>query len=214
MFLVTGGLRAETSDAFGFVRLVNVVSMSEGVIHLTLDEKDLAPNGYKTGHISRGVRLEAGVHGITARHPRIASGTTQLDIKAGQTLNVIVFTERVPSTKLGEPPAWRFRFLKMKQESVEVGNRLSFVSVSDQNEVKFQIQRGDSKAESFALERFSVSRLDLGEADGGIQVFDKRKLLIAVSPEAPSHSVVVIFDDAEGNLSAIVFDDSEFSIAG
>jgi len=214
VLLVMPGLHAETPVELGFVRLVNVVSQPEGATHFRIGEKDLAENGYRTGYISDGIGLEPGPHTITARHPGIPSSATQLEIKAGETLTVIAFSESIPAKKLGDPPTWRFRFLKLKQESVDAGNRFSFVSVSIQNEVKFQIRRGEGKAEGFALERFSISQLDLGESDDGVHIFDKKKPLVSAVPESPSHSVVVIFDGPDGSLSALVFEDSEFSIAG
>lgn len=201
---------------FGFVRLVNVVAAGGGNTTYHVDGRSLYPKGYKFGQRTGGVPLEPGSAKLEVQKEGVETGKTTLDVVKDETTTLIAFSER-KEVEEDEPPAWKAKILKLRQTDVEKGYRLTVVSVCEQQEVPFVIATAARKVvENPTVKRFGTTSIDLGKTSGDVELrmTDGKTRLCLFAPDSPGNYVVVLYNDAEGNIKAMNFYDPKFVVAG
>ncbi|MEP4078621.1 hypothetical protein [Haloferula sp.] len=218
LMTMTGSVAAQDEEIpdFGFVRLVNVVAAGEGNTLYHVDGKSLYAKGYKFGQRTGGVPLEPGAVNLEVSKEGVEAGKTKLDVVKEETTTLIAFSEKM-EVEEGEPPKWKAKILKLKQRNAEKGFRLTVVSVCKQEEVPFMIATGALKSvDKPTVKRFMTTTLDLGDSRGDVELrlADGKTRLCLFAPDSPGNYVVVLYNDADGNIKAMNFYDPKFVVAG
>lgn len=199
----------------GFIRIVNAVAPGEGNTKVAVDGDDIFPKGYLLGQRTGGIGLAAGSHTIEVKKEGVQSGTTKISLATGETMTLIAFAERLPVEKLGDPPRWATKILRLRQSDPERGFRMTLVSVCGKPEVRVQAAvAGKAAIETAVVKRLAVASIDLGRNRAEVMVKVDDTIVTTVSPEDPGNYVVVLYEDPDGKTQAISFFDPKFVIAG
>ena len=199
----------------GFVRVVHVAAAGEGALQVKLDGGELRPQGYALGQFTGGLGLPAGEHAVELAKPGVASHREKLNLAAGETLTLVVYAEKLPPPREGEPPRWALRVRKLAAAAQTRGYWLTLLSVCPRDEVVVRTAiEAKRKMESTALGRFVPVTLDLGGRRGGVEVRLGDEALAEVPLDDPGNYVVLLYEDADGRVRALVFYDPKFEVAG
>lgn len=218
LIAVIGGVAAQEEEIpdFGFIRLVNVVAAGEGNTTFHVDGRSILPKGYKFGQRTGGVPIKPGNTKLEVMKDGVNTGKTTVDVQLGETTTLIAFAEKL-EVEEDEPPQWQAKVLKLKQKDVEKGFRLTVVSVCDQEEVSFMIAKSAlEELEKPSVKRFDMTSLNLGDSRGDVELrlADGKTQLCLFAPDSPGNYIVVLYNDAEGNIKAMNFYDPKFVAAG
>jgi hypothetical protein len=199
----------EPSAPTGFIRIANSIAPGTGNVNVLVDGNDIYPSGYKFGAVTGGVGLPPGAHSVTIRRAGVKEGTTKINVEKDQTVTLIPFAERVPATDQ-EPAHFAIRILRLKQKEVQGARSASFVSVSGSPELVAEL-----RAPSGTWARVPVKRLAIGETpilypEGYAPVRVNGKEMESIPIGEPGNYVVVLYDDAEGNIKTVNFRDFKF----
>ena len=200
--------RRRTRRRWSFIRIVNAISPGTGNAKFLIDGKDLFADGYQIGQTTGGYGVAVGTRTIEVRKEGLEKGSTQHKLAVGETITLIAFAEKIPPLKPEDPPKWRIKLLRLKQKDVQKGFNLTLVSVSQTEEVALQLNvRASRKQENASVSRLSVTTVDIGKSRSEVMVKYHDKALTTVSPDSRGNYVVVVYDNAEGQLEAINFYD-------
>lgn len=212
--LLACGLFAQTPEV-GFVRIVNAVAPGTGSATFLLDGRNLYPDGYKLGQDTGGYGVKAGGIEIEVRKEGVETGNTRVQLGIGETMTVIAFAERLPAKDEEEPPRWEIKLLRLKQQEVERGYGLSFISVCKDNETGVQVKiAGKEEAKAVFARRLAITKLEIGgrQVEVSVELGDRK--LTHVSTDSPGNYVVILYETADGVVEAISYYDPKFVIAG
>lgn len=205
----------EMPPKVGFLRIVNAIAPGIGTTRILIDGEDLFPQGYQLGQRSGGIGLPAGKHTVRLEKNGVESGTTQIDLKSGETLSLIGFAEKIPSPDGNHMSRWATKILRLKQSDPERGFRMTLLSVCDVDEVSVQaISPEKNEIQVANVKRLSTTSIDLGSTRSEAMMRVGGEILTTVSPDDPGNHVVVIYQDANGKILALTFFDPKFVIAG
>lgn len=215
LLLTAGTGWAQRTPDVGFIRLVNGIASGQGNVRLLIDGEDIFPEGYQLGQATGGLGLKAGAHTIEAKRDGVESGSTKIDLQAGETITLIAFAEKKTPDSPEEPPKWITKILRLKQSDPLRGYRMALISICDLPEVRVTANNlAKNTNETVYVKRLAVSMVDLGSSKGEAFVKDGERVLTTVSSDLPGNYVVILYQDQEGKLSAISFYDPKFVIAG
>lgn len=204
-----------TAPQVGFIRIVNAISPGNGNASFLINGRDLYKDGYALGQTTGGYGVKAGNIEVQVRKEGVATGTTRITLATGETMTVIAFAERVPSKNSDDPPKWEIKLLRLKQQDVESGYGVSFISVCKPEEIALDLTvEGRDRVEKAIAKRLSISKVALGTKRGEILVSHEDKVLTNISPDSPGNYVVIVFENAEGAIQALSYYDPRFVIAG
>lgn len=199
----------------GFLRMVHSVAHGTGRATMWVDGENIFPQGYELGQRTGGLGLKAGSHKITIKKDGVEAGTTQITLKAGETLTLIGFSEKQHPAHDGAPPVWKIRILRLKQSEPERGFRMSLVSVCDQDEVEIQAAiQGKNAVDRITVKKLSLTLVDLGRTRGEVLIKQGNTMVTTVSPEDQGNYVVVLYQNQQGKIMALTFFDPKFVVAG
>jgi len=209
-------LAAQDRPQVGFVRVVHALAPGEGTMQLLIDGENMFPKGYKLGQRTGGIGLAAGSRTIEVRKEGVEPGATKLPLESGETVTLVAFGVPIPADEVKEGgPKWTAKILKLKQQDVERGYRLTVVSVSGKPELAVKVAvEGKGKVEGLTVKRLATGTLDLGGVRGGVELRLGEEPLAFVSLDDPGNYVVVLYDDGEGKVCGLSFFDPRFVIAG
>ena len=219
LFLIpqSAGAQDEVRKA-GFFRIVNAVAPGTGNLFIKINGRELHEKGYREAQYSGGIGIGAGDHEITVEKAGVRSGTTRFQVEPGETLSLVAFAVRLEpdgDAEDGEPPPWGIRILRLKQQQVETGYRVSFVSVCEPEELGVQAAiHGRNEPAVVTLKRLDMRSVDLGERRLKVVVRHHGKKIAEVSPDSPGNYVVILYQDSGGEVRALSFHDPKFVIAG
>jgi hypothetical protein len=107
------------------------------------------------------------------------------------------------------------KILRLKQSDPERGFRMTLLSVCDLDEVKVDaIIPGKKDTPTTHVKRLSTAAIDLGSTRNEAMVKVGGKIISTVSPDEPGNHVVVLYQDAAGDIRALSFFDPKFEVAG
>jgi hypothetical protein len=215
LFPITNIQAQQETPPFGFVRIVNAVSHGNGNATFSLDQEDIYPSGYKLGQDCGGISIKKGSHSITVSKNGVNKGTTKIDVVTGETTTVIAFAELIPPVKKEDPPVWTIKLLKLKQKDVDNGYALTVVSVENTREIPVTLEMGfKGTTQNHTLIRLKPTYVSLGATRGDISIKMGKKNLTTVSPDTPGNYVVVLYQEENGETTAVYFFDPKFTVAG
>jgi hypothetical protein len=194
---------------FGFVRMLNAVSMGVGKLEFMIDAKAVRPDGYQLGNVTGGIALKPGICKILFRREGIREGETQVKVVANDTTILIPFAEQVPATE-NQPARWEIRILRLKQHEADDQRTASFVSVSCQPELRVEIRQSDGGWHPVFVKRLGIARAAIQQARGYLSVRCGERPLSAISVGASGNFVSVVYDDENGLLQSKTFQDYKY----
>lgn len=212
LILLASGLtsaREEQPPKLGFIRLLNAVSHGDGRIDFLIDGQNVRPKGYVTGNVTGGIPVTPGSHDILIRSEALGDATTKVHLPADATVTLIPFAEEIPATK-NEPARWVIRILKLKQEDPPTKRGATFVSVSRHPEIKVEIREPDGNWTPVHVKRLAIARAIIRQPRGYLAIRHNDAKLPSVSVAAAGNHVLVLYDDASGELRAKSFNDYKY----
>ena len=203
-----------SSSEVGFLRIINAITHGHGTTRVLIDGEDLYPKGYQLGQRSGGIGLAAGSHTVTFEKNGVKSGTTKIDLPAGETISLIGFAEKIPADHDDGPARWITKILRLKQSDPERGYRMTLLSVCEVDEVTVEAIASGKNIATAHLKRLSSTHIDLGNSRSEAMVKVGGRIITTVSPDEPGNHVVVLYQDEAGKVRALTFFDPKFVIAG
>ena len=217
LLAATGMLSAQNRERpeVGFVRIVNAVSPGTGKATFIVNGRNLYADGYALGQTTGGYGVKAGDLEIEVRKEGVQTGSTSVRLGNGETLTVIAFAERVPPKKEDDPPMWAIKLLRLKQQDVERGYGVSIVSVcrAEETAVDLAVEGREQPERAFA-KRLKITTVELGRTRGEIMIRMGDKTIGNISPDSPGNYVVILYENADGEIQALSYYDPKFVIAG
>lgn len=193
----------------GFIRLVNAAAGGDGNLVLSIDGEAVYAKGYKLGQTSGGIGLAAGRHRIELRKDGMKPLNETVELKAGSTVSLVVFTEKEESP----PYAWRLRLMQMTAQEAS-GYRLCCLSLCRREELSLAASVDGKKPLSLPLQRGAAASLALGGQRGRVSVKVAGLAAADIDLDDPGNYMLVIFDDANGQVRCLSYYDPVFSRAG
>jgi len=200
---------AARADKLGFVRLVDAVAPGQDKLQLLIDGEAMNPDGYKLGDVTGGIGLKPGAHEITIRRPGVSEGITRLNLIADNTVTLIPFAEQVPATD-ASPAHWAMRILRLRQMEPVTKRTATFVSVSQAPEHAVEIAAPNGNWTTVYVKRLAIARAPILYPEGYVPLRGKSGKLPSIPVGEPGNYVVVLFDDAAGNMRAINLQDYKY----
>lgn len=205
----------DNARQIGFYRFINAVGPGEGNTSVKINGSNIYDRGYRMGQRTGAMVLPTGSHEIKVEKEGVKSGSTQFQIETGETMSLVAFAERVESDDPEDPPEWTTRILRLKQNDVEEGFRISFISVCDVPVVYLQAMIGSGgETESVSVDRLGMNTLNLGNRKIEVAVTNGNDVITMVNPDARGNYVVIIYQDGDGQVKAMSFYEPRFVIAG
>lgn len=197
------------SQATGFIRIANAIAPGEGNVKVEVDGNNVYPPGYKFGAVTGGIGLSPGSHTVTITREGVRLGTSKVTVLKDQTTTLIPFAERVPATD-DEPAHFIVRILRLKQKEIQSGRSASFVSVSGQPEILAELRDPVGNWQKIPVKRLMIGEAVIHYPEGYAPVRVKGKMMEPIPIGDPGNYVVVLYDDAEGNIQTLSFRDFKF----
>jgi hypothetical protein len=215
--MITGVMHVmgnEPSSEVGFLRIINAITQGHGTTRVLIDGEDLYPKGYQPGQRSGGIGLAVGSHTVTFEKNGVKSGTTKIDLSAGETITLIGFAEKIPTDDDDGPARWMTKILKLKQSDPEHGYRMTLLSVCEADEVTVDATIAGKTIATAHVKRLKSAHIDLGASRNEAMIKVGGRIITTVSPDEPGNHVVVLYQDEAGKVRALTFFDPKFVIAG
>ena len=193
----------------GFIRIANAVAPGIDNVKVEIDGKNVYLPGYKFGAVTGGIGLPPGTHNVTISREGVKQGTSKVNVEKDQTVTLIPFAERVPATDQ-EAAHDSIRILRLKQKEVQSGRSATFVSVSGQPELTAEIRSPEGKWEKVFVKRLMIGEATIHYPEGYVPVKVNGKAMEPIPIGDTGNYVVVLYDDAEGNIQTVNFRDFKF----
>ncbi|RPJ33822.1 MAG: hypothetical protein EHM17_08900 [Verrucomicrobiaceae bacterium] len=207
--LVQVSTAQEEPSKFGFIRLANAVAHGDGNLVWKINGATISEKGYKMGAVTGGVALKPGNHEVTFSRNGTESGTTQVKVQLDDTTILIPFAERIPATD-SKPASWAIRVLRLKQREPDDGQHATFVSVSQNPEVRVEVGDTRGRWTPVFVKRLAVAMTPLDFQRGYVPIRTKDASLESIPIGGQGNYVVVLHDDAEGALKSLTFRDFKY----
>jgi hypothetical protein len=199
----------EESSKHGFIRLANAVAGGEGNLVWKINGEPINEKGYKMGDVTGGVALKPGNHEVMFSRDGAEPGTTRVKVQLDDTTILIPFAERVPATD-SKPAHWAIRVLRLKQREPDSGQTASFVSVSQNPEIRVEVSDTRGRWTPVSVRRLAVATTPLAYKRGYVPIRSKDTTLESIPIGGRGNYVVVLYDDAAGGLKSLTFRDFKY----
>lgn len=209
VLLPAASQEATPSAPNGYIRIVNGIAPGTGKVNVIIDGEDMRPQGYKLGDATGGIGLSVGSHKVTIKKEGVKEGTTTVPLEKSQTVTLIPFAEKVPATDQ-VPGHYKVQILRLKQKEIESGRTATFVSVSANPEVKVELQDEGGKFATVFVKRLAVAETPLNYSQGYAPAKVNGVPIKPIPIGGVGNYVVVLYDDAEGNVQSLYFRDFKF----
>ena len=193
----------------GFVRFVHAVAPGTGPLFCEVDGSNIRPDGYEFGDVTGGVAYKPGAHEVKIRREGVKEGTTRINVALNETTILIPFAERVPATD-EEPAHWEIRILRLKQLEPLSERGATFVSVSQQPEIKVEMRDMKGKWDAAYVKRLSIAQLPIAFPRGYVPLRIGEQPLESIPISDNGNYVVLLYDDPEGKTKALNFRDYKY----
>lgn len=205
MITLAGGQELKP-DEISYIRLVNAVAPGEGRVELILNGAIVYPEGYQLGAVTGGIGVARGRCKVLVRKDGVKEGESRFDVRAGKTITLIPFAERVPANEDG-PAHWQIRILRLKQTEKPKGREATFVSVARAPNVSIEMRDPAGNWDRHFVQRFQITRAPMKYPEGYVPLRMGDRELPSIPVMDEGNYVVVLFDDADGKLGALSFRD-------
>ena len=193
----------------GFIRLSNAVATGTGPLELLVDDVSINSAGYKLGDVTGGVAVKPGSHEITIRREGNKEGKTKVNVTTDETTIFIPFSEKVPASDT-EPAHWEIRVLRLKQQAPESERSATFVSVSQNPEIKVEIRDPEGKWTPVFVKRLAIAQAPILYQRGYVPIKMGTVDLVPIPISDTGNYVVLLYDTPEGETKSLNFRDQRF----
>lgn len=193
----------------GFIRLVNAVAAGVGPLDLKVEGESISPDGFKLGDVTNGVPLSPGEHSITISREGTKPGVTKVKVGIDEVTILIPFAEKVPASDT-EPAHWAIRVLRLKQLEPQSERSATFVSVSQQPEIKIEMRDPEGNWSSVFVKRLAVAQAPIKYPRGYVPLKMGEEKLESIPVGEPGNYAVILYDDDQGKTQALNFRDQKY----
>lgn len=209
-FLLPLTLNAQpTPPKNGFVRLANAVAIGTGNLTMEIDGKKTDDNGYALGDVTGGINLPLGNRTVKFIREGVKEGATRVNVVGNETTILIPFAEKVPATD-DVPAHWEIRILRLKQHDPEVDRSATFVSVSQNPEIKVEMRDPEGKWSNVFVKRLAVAQAPIRYPRGYVPIKTADGDLTSIPVASNGNYVVLLYDDEQGKVKSVNFRDRKF----
>ena len=209
LLLPQAGAQTKEKGPKGFICIANTIAPGTGNVKVIVDGEDVYEPGYKFAAVTGGIGLSAGSHTVVFKREGVKEGSTKVTVEKDQTVTLIPFAEKVPATDQ-EKAHYTIKILRLKQKEVPEGRSASFISVSGQAEIPAEIRDLQGNWEKVAVKRLSISEAKIHYPQGYNPIRVNGKEMEPIPIIDAGNYVVLIYDDAEGNLQCLNFRDFKY----
>lgn len=204
-------LQAQEEPAMksGFIRFVHAIAPGTGAMYCEIDGSDVRSDGYQFGDVTGGIAVKPGAHEVKIRREGVKDGSTRVNVALNETTILIPFAERVPATD-EEPAHWEIRILRLKQLEPISDRGATFVSVSQQPELKVEMRDMNGKWASAYVKRLAIAQLPIDFPRGYVPLRLGNETLEPIPISDNGNYVVVLYDDPDGKGKALNFRDYKY----
>ena len=193
----------------GFVRLANAVAIGTGNLTMEIDGKKIDDTGYTLGDVTGGISLPLGNRTVKFSREGATEGSTRVSVAGNETTILIPFAEKVPATD--EVPAhWAIRILRLKQRDPEEERSATFVSVSQNPEIKVEMRDPEGKWSNVFVKRLAVAQAPIRYPRGYVPIKTADGELTSIPVASNGNYVVLLYDDEQGKVKSVNFRDRKF----
>lgn len=197
------------ANKLGFIRLVDAVAAGVGPLDLKIEGESISPDGFKLGDVTNGVPLSPGEHNITISREGTKPGVTKVKIGIDEVTILIPFAEKVPASDT-EPAHWAIRVLRLKQLEPQSERSATFVSVSQQPEIKIEMRDPEGNWSSVFVKRLAVAQAPIKYPRGYVPLKMGEEKLVSIPVGEPGNYAVILYDDDQGKTKALNFRDQKY----
>jgi len=208
-FLTLITANAAAAEKPGFVRLVDAVAQGNDKLLLFIDGESMNPEGYVLSDVTGGIGLKPGPHNIALKRPGVSEGVTHLNIEADHTITLIPFAVRVAATD-EKPAHWAIRILRLRQLEPVTKRSATFVSVSQTPTLDVEIRAPNGKWTAVTVKRLATSQSPILYPEGYVPLRCHSRKLPSIPVGEPGNYVIVLYDDAVGNLQSLNLQDYKY----
>jgi hypothetical protein len=122
---------------------------------------------------------------------------------------LIPFAEKVPASDT-KPAHWEVRILRLKQQEPETGLSGTFVSVSQNPEIRVDVRTPEGTWNPVFVKRLSTAKAPLLYPRGYVPLKTNNQELKPIPVSEKGNYVVLLYDDAEGKVQTVNFRDVKF----
>lgn len=194
---------------YGFIRLANALAQGTGTVKLEIDGENIQPDGYKLGDVTGGIRLKPGSHNVTISREGVKEGTTKVNVALNDTTILIPFAEKIPASDT-QPAHWEVRILRLKQQEPETGLSGTFVSVSQNPEIRVDVREPGGKWNPVFVKRLATAQAPLLYPRGYVPIKAGDTELESIPVAEAGNYVVLLYDDDAGKIQSVNFRDFKF----
>lgn len=202
-------LPAAAEPKGGFVRLANALTHGTGQLTMEIDGANVNAKGYKPGDVTGGISLAAGMRTVRFSREGVMEGNTRVKVAPNETTILIPFAERVPATD-DVPAHWAIRILRLKQRDSEKGRSASFVSVSQNPEIRVNMRDPDGKWTPVYVKRLAVTQAPIRFPRGYVPLKTAAGDLASIPVASKGNYVVLLYDDEQGKVRSVNFKDRKY----
>lgn len=202
-------LFAEDEPKSGFVRLANALSQGMGRLTMEIDGTNVNAKGYQPGDVTGGISLPTGSRTVRFSREGVMEGSTRVKVAPNQTTILIPFAERVPATD-DDPAHWAIRILRLKQRDPEEERNASFVSVSQNPEIRVDMRDPDGSWSQVYVKRLAVTQAPIRFSRGYVPLKTADCDLASIPVASKGNYVVLLYDDEQGKIRSLNFKDRKF----
>ncbi|MEO5916850.1 MAG: hypothetical protein ABIS50_21660 [Luteolibacter sp.] len=193
----------------GFICIANTIAPGTGTVKVLVDGEDVYEPGYAFAAVTGGIGVPAGSHTVVFKREGVTEGTTKVNVEKDQTVTLIPFGEKVPATDQ-DKAHFIIRILRLKQKEIPEGRSASFISVSGLPEIAAELRDLQGNWEKVAVKRMVISEAKIHYPEGYNPIRVNGKDMEPIPIIDAGNYVVVLYDDADGNLKCLNFRDFKY----
>ena len=199
----------------GFVRIVPLLTVGTGKIHIFIDSQDIYPSGYDVGQKTGGISLQAGPHSIALQKTGIRSTVTSFNVRREETCTLIGFAEKEIPKIPSDPPQWKIRIIPIKKNDIGKGYLLTLISLCSQDDIKLQTEIPNRTMLPVTyLKHLVAADIDLGRSKTDVSIKVNGERVAVISLEDLGNYTLVIYEDRSAKMQGLWFYNPAFSPGG
>jgi hypothetical protein len=192
--------KGQSAGKLGFYCIVNGVAGPSNTV-VSVDNKPLRPDGFKSGRATGGLGLPIGGHTISATNGTLKPGSVPLQISQEMTPIVLIYV-LVGKDQFGRPEDQLHLFPRPnKPRPTNLRFSAIYVGKAPQQEVVVN---------GHAVVLPTLKEVDLGESPS-VLIYQKDHLVGSKTPDGKGNYLAVVYDAADSQIAASFVEDAVVS---
>ena len=202
--LVSAVAQTDSSASVAFTCAVS----TPGTSFLEVDGQDLSPTGFVPGRTTGWIRLPAGKHSFKAEQQPGGSAEISLELAAGESKVLVLYTDLVAADKPGRPPRPELRLVAVPHEGKRAESQPRLLKLYSLLPSAVTLTTDQADLPEIAAEPKRLSLAGFKGKVGFVSLTEKTEPpvaepLISINFQEPSTFFVFLYNGDEGKPKAI-----------